>query len=75
MINTFKTLFWKKVGLDFARTFLAFLVPGLATVYNTFVDAGIDAGQVALMALVVASFSASLRGVQAALTTWESPPE
>lgn len=75
--------FWRKVGLDAARTFIALFVVGLAAGLGDVADAVAggnysDAGAVGVAAVVAAAgaaLSGVFRGVQALLTTWETDPE
>ena len=66
-------LFLRKVALSFARSFLAFFVPGLAGAYNPFITGDVAASKAALIALVAGSITAGLRAAQIGLTTWETP--
>lgn len=65
-------LFLKKVGLSFARAFLAVFIPGIFTVYDPLVKGDLGAVRSALIALAVASFAAVLRAAQALWTEWET---
>lgn len=65
--------FWKKVGLDFARTFVPTFILGVLPVWDAIVSGDWDAGKAAGLAAVAAAGSAGIRAVQARFTTLESP--
>lgn len=71
----FTLLFWKKVGLSFARAFVPTLILGLAGVFDHVADGDLDGGKAALVALIVAAITAGLRAAQALFTQLETPPE
>lgn len=72
-----KPLFWKKVGAAFAWSFLTTFALGVADVVEKLSGEGaafdLSAMRSALVALVIASIVAGLRGGQALFTTWETP--
>jgi len=78
-----KPVFWRKVALDAARTFIALFVVGLAAGLGDVADAvaggnysdAATVGVAAVVAAAGAALSGVLRGAQALLTTWESAPE
>ena len=69
------TLFFKKVGLSFARAFVAVFALGITGVFSSLGESGTDfsTGKEALVALIVAAIAAGLRAAQALFTTLESP--
>lgn len=71
----FTPLFWKKVGLEFARTFVVVFILGAATVTDQVVGGDWNAGKSALIALIAAAVTAGLRAAQALFTQLETPPE
>lgn len=69
-------LFWRKVGLEFARTFLTVFVLGVIPVASNLADTkDWDTARAALLALVAAAITAALRAAQALFTQLETPPE
>lgn len=70
----FTPLFWKKIGLSFARAFIAFFVLGVVGAYDSFVTGDVEAGKAAAVALITGAVAAGLRAAQALFTTLETPP-
>lgn len=66
--------FAKKVGLSFARAFVATFALGATGVVDAVGSGDLTAARAALVALVLAGVTAGLRAAQVYLTTWESPP-
>lgn len=69
----FAPLFWKKIGLSFARAFVSFFVLGVAGAYDSFVTGDVAAGKAAAIALITGAVAAGIRAAQALFTTLESP--
>jgi predicted ABC-type exoprotein transport system permease subunit len=67
-------LFFKKVGLSFARTFLIVFVLGLIPVWDNVVNWDPNASKAALLAVIAAAGTAGIRAAQALFTTLETPP-
>ena len=70
----FTNLFWKRVGFDAARTFVAVFVLGILPVWDEIVAGDWDAAKAALVGVIAAAGSGVLRGLQAAFTNLETPP-
>jgi hypothetical protein len=73
--SLFTPLFWKKVGLSFARAFIPVFFLGLGGVYDAVSSGDVSAAKSALIALAVAAGAAALRAAQALFTTLETPPD
>jgi hypothetical protein len=72
--NYFGGLFWKKVLLEFARTFIPFFILGLAGAWDSFVTGDLESGKAAVVALITGGIAAGLRAIQALFTNFETPP-
>lgn len=70
----FTPLFWKRVGLSFARAFIPFLILGLVGAWDSFVTGDVEAGKAAVIALISGAVTAGLRAIQALFTTLETDP-
>ena len=69
-------LFLKKVGLSFARYFVASFLTGIVSVGLDLIDSGdVSAARAAVLALIGGAVAAGLRAVQALVTNLETPPE
>ncbi len=68
-------LFWRKVGLEFGRTFIVFFILGLIPVLDVVADGNWSVAQAALVALIGGAANAGLRAAQALFTQLETPPE
>jgi hypothetical protein len=64
--------FWKKVALDFFRTFVAAAVAGFPTVLTAYESTGEAAALTAGAVLTVSALSAAFRAIQARFTNWET---
>ena len=73
--DTLTPLFWKRVGLDAARTFIPVFILGVLPVWDSIVSGDWNAAKAAGLAAVAAAGSAVLRGLQAKFTRLETPPE
>lgn len=67
--------FWKKVGLSFLRTFVIVFILGVIPLWDQIVAGDWDAAKSALLALVAAAGTASLRAIQALFTNLETDAE
>ena len=68
-------LFFKKVGLEFARTFVIVFVLGILPVWDNLVNWDPNAAKVAILAVIASAGTAGIRAVQALFTQLETPPE
>jgi hypothetical protein len=74
-VAVFTNLFWRKVGLDFARTFVATFLVAVLPVWEAIAAGDWNAGKAAGLAAVASAVSASIRAAQARFTQLETPTE
>jgi hypothetical protein len=67
----FTPVFWKKIGLSFARAFIATFVLGVGGAFDAVASGDTNAARSAAVALVVAGVTAGIRAAQALFTNLE----